>query len=98
VLGVAVSVGLLAWAVRGVSLQDIWQKIRAAHPAPLTLAAIIATLTFPLRLIRWRLLLPDRDGRRYPAAALWHAIALGFMANNILPLRAGELVRSYTAS
>jgi glycosyltransferase 2 family protein len=98
VLGVAISIGLLAWAVRGVSLQDIWRQIRAAHPAPLILAVILATLTFPLRLIRWRLLLPDRDGRPYPAAPLWHAIALGFMANNILPLRAGELVRSYTAA
>jgi glycosyltransferase 2 family protein len=98
VLGIAVSVGLLAWAVRGVSLQDIWRQMRAAHPAPLTLAVILATLTFPLRLIRWRLLLPDRDGRPYPAGPLWHAIALGFMANNILPLRAGELVRAYTAS
>jgi uncharacterized protein (TIRG00374 family) len=98
VLGVAVSVGLLAWAVRGVSLQDIWRQIRAAHPAPLALAVILATLTFPLRLIRWRLLLPDRDRAPYPAGPLWHAIALGFMANNILPLRAGELVRSYTAS
>jgi uncharacterized protein (TIRG00374 family) len=98
VLGVAISIGLLAWAVRGVSLQDIWRQIRAAHPAPLTLAVVLATLTFPLRLIRWRLLLPDREGRRYPAGPLWHAIALGFTANNILPLRAGELVRSYTAS
>jgi glycosyltransferase 2 family protein len=98
VLGVAVSVGLLAWAVRGVSLQDVWRQIRAAHPAPLALAVILATLTFPLRLIRWRLLLPDRDRAPYPAGPLWHAIALGFMANNILPLRAGELVRSYTAS
>ncbi|HEX5575486.1 MAG TPA: lysylphosphatidylglycerol synthase transmembrane domain-containing protein, partial [Gemmatimonadales bacterium] len=44
------------------------------------------------------LLLPAGDGRPYPATPLWHAIALGFMANNILPLRAGELVRSYTAS
>ena len=97
-LGVAISIVLLAWAVRGVSLQDIWRQVRAAHPAPLALAVVLATLTFPLRLIRWRLLLPDYDGRPYPAGALWHAIALGFMANNILPLRAGEIVRAYTAS
>lgn len=84
--------------MRGVSLQDVWRQVRAAHPAPLILAVVLATVTFPLRLIRWRLLLPDNDGRPYPAGPLWHAIALGFMANNILPLRAGELVRSYTAS
>jgi glycosyltransferase 2 family protein len=84
--------------MRGVSPQDVWREIRAAHPFPLAIAVILATLTFPLRLVRWRWLLPDRDGKRYPAGPLWHAIALGFTANNILPLRAGELVRSYTAS
>jgi hypothetical protein len=59
---------------------------------------IIATLTFPLRLTRWLLLLRDEHGRRYPAAPLWHAIALGFTANNVLPLRAGELIRTYAAA
>ena len=55
-------------------------------------------MTFPLRLLRWRLLLRDERGEPYPAGPLWHAIALGFMGNNLLPLRAGELIRSYTAA
>jgi len=33
-----------------------------------------------------------------PFRPLWHATAIGFMANNILPARAGELVRSYAAT
>ena len=70
----------------------------AARPAPLAAAVILATLTFPIRLIRWRLLLRDAGGVAYPSGPLWHAVALGFMANNLLPLRAGELVRSYTAA
>jgi uncharacterized protein (TIRG00374 family) len=97
-LGFAVSVGLLLWALRGVSLAEVLRHIRAADPAPLTAAVVLATLAFPLRLVRWRLLLRDENGLTYPLGALWHAIALGFMANNLLPLRAGELVRSYTAS
>jgi hypothetical protein len=59
---------------------------------------VLATITFPLRLVRWRLLLRTERGNSYPAGPLWHAIALGFMANNLLPLRAGELIRSYTAA
>jgi glycosyltransferase 2 family protein len=98
VLGVGISLALLFWALRGVKLDDILHHVRAAHPAPLLIAVILATLTFPLRLIRWRLLLRHESGRPYPAAPLWHAVALGFMANNILPLRAGELIRTYTAS
>jgi uncharacterized protein (TIRG00374 family) len=92
------SLGLLAWALRGVSLAEIVQHLRAAEPGPLLAAVVIATLTFPLRLIRWRLLFRRENGNAYPSTPLWHAIAVGFMANNLLPLRAGELVRSYTAS
>jgi uncharacterized protein (TIRG00374 family) len=98
VVGVAISIALLLWSMRGVSVHQVWREIRASHAGPLTLAVILATLAFPLRLIRWRLLLPRDNGRPYPAGPLWHAVALGFMANNILPLRAGELIRSYTAS
>jgi uncharacterized protein (TIRG00374 family) len=98
ILGLILSVGLLLWALRGVRLEDILHHVRAARPAPLTVAVILATLTFPLRLIRWRLLLRQESGLPYSAGPLWHAVAVGFMANNLLPLRAGELVRSYTAS
>jgi len=31
-------------------------------------------------------------------APLWHATAIGFMANNLLPARAGEVARAYVAS
>jgi hypothetical protein len=96
--GLAVSVALLVWALRDVRLEEVLRQIASARPGPLAAAVVIATLTFPLRLIRWRLLLRDERGEPYPTAPLWHAIALGFMANNVLPLRAGELVRSYTAA
>jgi uncharacterized protein (TIRG00374 family) len=76
----------------------VLRHVGAAEPGPLAAAVILATLTFPLRLVRWRLLLRDERGMAYRSGPLWHAIALGFMANNLLPFRAGELVRSYTAS
>ena len=74
------------------------EHLRNAHLVPLLAAAVLATLTYPLRLVRWRLLLRDADGGPLPAAPLWHAVAIGFMANNILPFRAGELVRLFAAS
>ena len=86
----------LAASIRA-SVAERAAELTAAGRPP-RLAVVIATLTFPLRLIRWRLLLRDEQGRRYPATPLWHAITLGFTANNVLPLRAGELVRSYTAT
>lgn len=72
--------------------------MRSAHAAPLLLAVLVATLTFVIRLFRWRLLLRAEDGRELPAGPLWHAVAIGFMANNLLPFRAGEFVRCYTGA
>src|SRR5439155_709896 len=42
-----------------------------------------------------RIILRDVDGRRLPWIPLWHATAVGFMANNRLPVRAGEVARAY---
>lgn len=97
-LGIGVSLALLAWALWGVSAEAVLRHVAGARAGPLAAAVIVATLTFPLRLIRWRLLLRDERGEPYPSGPLWHAIAIGFTANNLLPLRAGELIRSYTAA
>ena len=95
VIGIALSAGLLLWALRGVNLADVGARLRAARSLPLVVAAIIATITFPLRVVRWRFLLRRDDGGPLPAKPLWHAVAIGFMANNLLPFRAGELVRVF---
>jgi uncharacterized protein (TIRG00374 family) len=84
--------------LRDVSFSDVLGHVRTARPGALAAAVVLATVAFPIRLIRWRLLLRDEHGRAYPAGPLWHAIAIGFTANNILPLRAGELIRAYTAA
>lgn len=97
-LGTVIAGALLVWALRGVHPGEVLEHLRNAHLAPLLLAVVLATLTYPLRLVRWRLLLRDANGGPFPAAPLWHAIAIGFMANNILPFRAGELVRLLAAA
>lgn len=97
-LGVLISLGLLYWVLRGVSLATVVQHLRAARPGPLLAAVVLATLTFGLRVIRWRILLRSESGSTLSWSALWHATAMGFMANNTLPLRLGELLRAYAAS
>lgn len=97
-LGVVISVALLVWALQGVRLAEVAAHIRAARVGPLLVGVAIATATFPIRMMRWRLLLRRDDGSPVAFAPLWHAIAMGFMANNTLPFRAGEFLRSYAAS
>lgn len=97
-LGLAISVGLLYWVLRRTSFHDILTHLRNARPLPLLAAVAIATSTFVIRTVRWRILLRAEDGGPIRWSPLWHATAMGFMANNTLPLRLGELVRSYAAS
>ncbi len=72
----------------------MFQHIRNARPLWFIAAITAATLTFPLRVVRWRHLL-HFEGAALPYAPLWHAVAIGFMANNVLPARAGEFARAY---
>ncbi|NOT08671.1 MAG: flippase-like domain-containing protein [Gemmatimonadales bacterium] len=98
VIGLAISIALLAWALRDTSLSEVLAHFKSARLGPLGASVSVATLVFGIRTIRWRYLLRRPDGRPVAWPALWHATAMGFMANNTLPFRLGELVRSYAVS
>lgn len=97
VLGLAISVLLLAWALRGVELAQVAQVLGQSNVAFFVLAALVATTIFPLRALRWRYILwPVRD--RLPLGPLWRATAIGMMVNNVIPARAGEIARAFALS
>jgi len=97
-LGLAVTAAFLVWAAHGVDMREVLVQVRGADPLMILASAGVTTLTFPLRTMRWRVLLRDVDGRRYPLRPLWDATAIGFMANNLLPARAGEFARAWVVS
>jgi uncharacterized protein (TIRG00374 family) len=90
-------VALLAWVLQRINLREVWAYVQNANSLLLLLTVVVATLTFPIRTIRWQLILRDPRGGRLPFVPLWHATTIGFMANNLLPARAGEVVRAYVA-
>jgi uncharacterized protein (TIRG00374 family) len=97
-LGIAISAGLLALILRQVDLAEVRRHLASAHPVPLLGAVLLATISFPIRAIRWRYLLRGPNGEPMPFRPLWQATAMGFMANNVLPLRAGEIVRPFAVA
>src|SRR5882762_3156285 len=97
-IGLAISVALLAWVLSKSHPDKVWEYAKHANSWLLLLTIVVATITFPVRAIRWRLILRDADGRPFPWMPLWHATTIGFMANNLLPARAGEFARAYVAS
>jgi len=97
-LGIVVSATLLWWSLKDVNFAEVLLHLREARLFPIIAGVVMATLTFVLRIFRWQLLLRAQDGSRLPPGPLWHAIAMGFMANNVLPLRIGEVVRTFAAT
>lgn len=94
VVGIGISLALLVVAARGVDIGQAMQLARNANAGLLLAAVVIATSCFLLRTVRWRVLLQREDGTPLGFGPLWHAVAAGFMANNLLPFRAGEVIRA----
>ena len=93
-LGLVLSALLLWWTLHGEPLGEVWLAIRGSNWWLWALSTVAATAIFPLRAIRWRLILePVVPG--VPHGPLWRATAIGMMANNVLPARAGEVARAY---
>lgn len=87
---------LIWWTLHDVRIVEVWEHVRGVRWLPFFAAIGVATLTFPLRTVRWQYLL-RLEGEPLPFIPLWHATAIGFMSTNLLPARAGELARAYAA-
>lgn len=94
-VGIAISVALLWWAARGLDLGSVLDRIAGLPKVPVLLCVVLATISFPLRAVRWRSLLPGPAGEPLPLGPAWHGVAIGFMANGLLLLRAGEIIRGF---
>jgi uncharacterized protein (TIRG00374 family) len=97
VLGVALSALLLWWTMKGTSISAVWDVLSRSS-LPLWVACMVfATAIFPLRARRWQALLAPAYGR-LPFNSLWEATAIGMMATNVVPFRAGEFARPFVLS
>ena len=93
-LGIVLGALLLWWTLHDAPLADIGRALRAANGWLFAAATLAATLIFPVRARRWKTILePVAPG--LPLGPLWRATAVGAMASNVLPGKAGELVRPY---
>jgi uncharacterized protein (TIRG00374 family) len=93
-LGIVLSAALLVWTLRGESPAEMWSVISQSNLGLLLLSALVATTIFPLRAIRWRIILGP-VAPNVPLGPLWRSIAIGMMVNNVYPARLGEIARAY---
>ncbi|HSN14268.1 MAG TPA: lysylphosphatidylglycerol synthase transmembrane domain-containing protein [Anaeromyxobacteraceae bacterium] len=97
-LGLGISALAFWWAMPKDGLRSLPGYVASARASTLLLAVVVATSTFLIRAARWRLLLKAEGGAPPSWGAAWHATTIGFMANNVLPFRLGEIVRALTLS
>jgi glycosyltransferase 2 family protein len=93
-LGILLSAGLLWWAFKDVPIAEVREQLGRSNVGYFILSAIVATTIFPLRAIRWRVIL-DPIAPGLPFGQLWRATAIGMMVNNVAPARAGEFARAF---
>lgn len=92
--GLAISLLCMYLAMRGVNLSDVGAMMAKMKPLYLFPSIALLILAFVLRAVRWKILLTPV--KNMPTSSLFASTMIGFMANNVLPFRAGEIVRAYS--
>ena len=96
ILGYTLSVGCLIWVLRKISFRELISNIRDLSWG-WVLVAVIADLTvYLVHGWRWKTLLGPVARLRYWRTV--QAIYIGLFANEVLPLRPGEIIRIYLMS
>ena len=93
-LGIAIAGLSIGYVARGIPLKDVFQAMGRANLLLLFAVSVPSYLVATwVRALRWRHLV--NPVAEIPRDSLFRAQALGFMVNNLLPLRVGEFVRSW---
>lgn len=95
-LGLVISLAFLIFAFRNQDLGQIGRSLLNADYRFLIPAVAIYFVGVYFRTLRWRALL--KPVKPLGAATLFQFVVIGYMANNLLPARTGELVRAYALS
>ncbi len=95
-IGVAVSALFLYLFFRNLRLNEIGEAFASANYWLIGPAVAIYFVSVLFRALRWRFVLSPIG--RFSTLRLFPVVVVGYMANNLLPVRLGELVRAYYVS
>jgi uncharacterized protein (TIRG00374 family) len=91
IAGILLSLLLLVVAFWNVDTRQLIEVIKGADPLMVGLVAVINFVGVAIKAYRWKVVLSATKPVPFMSAFL--TTLVGFMANNVLPARAGELVR-----
>jgi uncharacterized protein (TIRG00374 family) len=90
--GIGVSLVALVWLAKQINGPDLIAAFRNANLWLLIPAPFLALFSFALRAQRWRLLMRHTPPLRYWPS--FRALMIGYLLNNLLPARAGDIARA----
>ena len=93
VIGLIVSLGFLWYALRDLHLGEVWTAVRGANYWWLIPGVVVYFVSVWFRAWRWGFLL--RGSKTVSANRLFPVVVIGYMGNNVLPFRLGEILRAY---
>ncbi|MBI5183506.1 MAG: flippase-like domain-containing protein [Nitrospinae bacterium] len=91
-IGLFLSIGALYYTFKDVSFLKLKDALSTIHYIYIVFALLLITLSFIIRAIRWSYLI--RAIKEVNISNLFSPLMIGFMGN-MLPARAGELIRAY---
>ncbi len=92
-LGLAISAIFLWLALQGLKLDEAWRAIQTANYWWLIPSVAVYFLAVWARTWRWHYLL--RPLKAISLRTMFPIVVIGYMGNNILPVRSGEVLRAY---
>nr|MBN1229761.1 flippase-like domain-containing protein [Anaerolineae bacterium] len=92
-IGLVVSGIFLYFALKGLSLREVWNDLKAANYWWIIPGVLVYFIAVWARTWRWHYLL--RPIKRVRLVALFPVVVIGYMGNNVYPFRAGEVIRAY---
>lgn len=95
-VGFLVSGGMLFWLLSAYDLRELSTSLQSARYRFLWPIPLLVFANFILRSFRWRILFVDEAGR--PLRSFFKSMTIGYLFNNLMPARAGDLVRVYHLS
>ncbi len=92
-LGILISAVFLYLAFRGIDYSSLWLQLKKANYWYLVPLFGLTFLGYVFRAVRWSYLIAPVKAVAF--LPLLSVTIIGFMANNVLPARAGEFIRAY---
>jgi len=94
IIGWIISLVFLYYAFKDIHPDELWQTLKTANYWWVIPNIATVMLAMFYRAYRWQIMLDPI--KRVKLGDLFASTMVGFMANNILPLRMGEFVRAYS--